>query len=159
MNFAMRTRAALALAACLAAAATANASLQDDGRTYQPAGDDHARSAVSVSTPVTIASVGDDHARTAQLAIPTPVTTASVGDDHARTSAARVGPPLAKLDGTSVASVSVPSPTTTPIVPSADGFDWNDAGVGFGAAMGFALLAGASAFAARKVRAPHTPAI
>lgn len=163
MDIASRARTGLALAACLALAGGANAApvdlgstttpadppatsspLGDAGRTtYQPvpntsriaaprpAGDDHARSTATTSTPVE--PTGDDHARTDALTLP--------------------------QDGTisvPVAPERVPAP---PVSANSDGFDWSDAGIGFGTAMGFAFLAGGTMMFVRRSRSPYEPAI
>ena len=62
----------------------------------------------------------------------------------------------ARLDG----PTNTPAPTEPPVVvidPN-EGFDWGDAGLGAGAAVGIALLAGAAAAAVtrrRRVRTAH----
>jgi hypothetical protein len=51
-----------------------------------------------------------------------------------------------------------PSETPVVVVESGDGFDWGDAGVGAGTAIGIALVGGAAAAAfirRRRVRAAH----
>jgi hypothetical protein len=47
---------------------------------------------------------------------------------------------------------SLPRPPTRPIVIDGAGFDWTDAGVGFGAAAGLGLLGAGSAVALRRRR-------
>jgi hypothetical protein len=134
MNIASRARTGLALAACLAVAAGANAAPIDLGSTPTPLGDDHARTTATTSTPVApTGAVRDDHARTDPFTIP-PHGTISVP----------------------VAPDRVPAATVS---ANSDGFDWSDAGIGFGTAIGFALLAGGTMVLARWPRSPHTPAI
>ena len=131
MNIASRARTGLALAACLAVAAGANAAPIDLGSTATPLGDDHAR-----TTPTPVAPIG------------------AVGDDHARTE-----PFTLPLHGTISVPVAPDRVPTTPFSADSDGFDWSDAGIGFGTAIGFALLAGGTMVSARRSRLPHRPAI
>ncbi len=85
--------------------------------------------------------LGDDHARTvATTAIGTSGTFTS-GDGHAR------------------ATTPVAPPATLPVSAEPGGFDWNDAGLGFGLASGLALLAGGTLLTMRRPRHPRTPAI
>lgn len=121
MNATRRTRVALALASCaLITAPAAQASLQNDGRTYsQPAGDDHVRTdtAVTVAPRVLIG-------------------------DHGRSG-----------EGISDGPFTSPPPRTA--IAASSSFDWEDAGVGFGAAAGIALLAAGTVLSARKLREPR----
>ena len=63
-------------------------------------------------------------------------------------------PRIARLDG----GHSIPAgPVPTVISVHSSGFDWNDAGAGFGVAFGLALLAGGSLLVTRRPRANHLP--
>ena len=140
MNATRRTRVALALASCaLITAPAAQASLQNDGRTYsQPVGDDHARTAAAVAT-TPVVPRGDDHARSDTAAT---ASTRSLIGDHGRSGE---GIPLGPL----------PTPPPRTAIAASSSFDWEDAGVGFGAAAGIALLAAGTVLSARKLREPR----
>lgn len=129
MNIALRARMGLALAACLVAAGGATAAPFGTGSTPTPVRDDHSRTTATVTR---MSAVGDDHARTDPFALP----------PH----------------GTISLPVRPSRVPTTSVSANSDGFDWSDAGVGFGTAMGFALLAGGTMVFARRSRSPHTPA-
>jgi hypothetical protein len=82
-----------------------------------------------------------------------------VGDDHARTDAATTTPVFVP-GGHGGSGEGVPaSPFTTPppqnVIAASNGFDWDDAGVGFGTAAGIALLAAGTVFSTRKLREPR----
>ena len=142
MNAKRHARVAIALASCaLITAPAAQAALQSEGGTYsQPRGDDHARTTpASVVAP--FIATGDDHARTDPATVAIPLGTR--GDDHALT------------DSTTVA-VSVPSTPPRAVVTASSGFDWEDAGIGFGTAAGIALLTAGAAMSTRKLREPRT---
>jgi hypothetical protein len=80
---------------------------------------------------------GDDHARTT----PAATTHVFVAGNHGRSDE---GVPAGRF----------PTPPQTVIVASS-GFDWQDAGVGFGTAAGIALLAAGTVLSARKLREPR----
>ena len=142
MNVKRHARVAIALASCaLITAPAAQAVLQDAGRTYsQPQGDDHARTTPAPVVPSFIAT-GDDHART------DPATTAipfiAIGDDHARTDSAAT-------------AISVPVTPLQAVATGSSGFDWEDAGIGFGTAAGIALLTAGAVMSTRRLREPRT---
>jgi hypothetical protein len=140
MNATRRTRVALALASCaLITAPAAQASLQNDGRTYpQPVGDDHARTDGPIPTTPAFPR-GDDHARTDAAVTVAP--RVFIGD-HGRSG-----------EGIPVGPFTTPPPQTA--VAASSSFDWEDAGVGFGAAAGVALLAAGTILSARKLREPR----
>jgi hypothetical protein len=84
---------------------------------------------------------GDDHARTT----PAPVVASFIptGDDHARTDSA-------------TAAISVPLTPPQAVATGSSGFDWEDAGIGFGTAAGIALLTAGAMMSTRKPREPRT---
>ncbi len=49
----------------------------------------------------------------------------------------------------------LPTPPPQTVIAASSGFDWEDAGVGFGAAAGIALLAAGTVLSARKLREPR----
>ena len=65
-----------------------------------------------------------------------------LGDDHARTDSATTAP-----------SVPVTPPQT--VATASSGFDWEDAGLGFGTAAGIALLTAGAVMSTRKLREPR----
>ncbi len=138
MNVKRHARVALALASCaLITTPAAQASLQGEPRAFsQPQGD------VARTTPAPIIATGDDHARTHPVAAAIPFV--AIGDDHARTDAAT----------TTALSQPVSPPQT--VVTASRGFDWEDAGVGFGTAAGIALLTAGALMSTRKLREPRT---
>lgn len=159
MNVKRHARVALALASCaLITAPAAQASPVYDDSNYtsnhsQIVGDDHARStSATVATP--IVALGDDHARStsATVAVATPIFTK--GDDHAFGVPTVVYPPHG---GFPVPSVQTSSPLTA--ASASGGFDWEDAGVGFGTAAGLALLGAGTLMSTRKLRAPRTSSV
>jgi hypothetical protein len=111
--------------------------------TYQPA---------PPAADTSASAVGDDHARNAGTDRPTgPDLVVAVGDDHARTDQASAG---STQDGIQTALEQPAQPAT------ADGeFNWTDAGIGFGAAAGLALLGGGSLVAARRSHRSGRPAL
>ena len=141
MNVKRHARVAIALASCaLITAPAAQASLEKGGRTLsQPQSDDHARTSPAPVVAPFIAT-GDDHARThTAAAIPFSAT----GDDHARTDVA-----------TTALSLPVTPPQT--VATASSGFDWEDAGLGFGTAAGIALLTAGAVMSTRKLREPRS---
>ena len=63
-------------------------------------------------------------------------------------------PPLARLDGFhSIPTGSLPSVISV----ESSGFHWDDAGAGFGAAFGVALLVSGSLLVTRRLRTPRQP--
>lgn len=141
MNVKRHARVAIALASCaLITAPAAQASLEKGGRTLsQPQGDDHARTSPAPVVAPFIAT-GDDHARTDTAAAA--ISFIATGDDHARTD---------------VATTALTLPVTPQTVATASsGFDWEDAGLGFGTAAGIALLTAGALMSTRKLREPRT---
>lgn len=159
MNVKRHARFAIALASCtLITAPVVQASVPHEAGSYsQIQGDDHARTtSATVVTP--IVAVGDDHARSASATVAVATPTFTKGDDHAistpATTVAVAFPPHG--------SFPVPSDQTSSaqIAASASGgFDWDDAGVGFGTAAGIALLAGGLMMSTRKLRGPRTSSV
>ncbi len=80
------------------------------------------------------------------------------GDDHARaTPAATTHVFVAGNRGRSDEGVPVgpfPAPPQT-VIAASSGFDWQDAGVGFGTAAGIVLVAAGTVLGARKLREPR----
>jgi hypothetical protein len=81
------------------------------------------------------------------------------GGDHARTTPAATTQVFVAGDrGHSQEGVPAgPFPTPAPqtVIAASGGFDWQDAGVGFGTAAGIALLAAGTVLSARKLRDPR----
>jgi hypothetical protein len=128
MNIKRNARVAVALASCaLITAPAAQAVLQNAGRTY---------------TSTYTQPQGDDHART-DPAVAVAVPLIAIGDDHARTDSA-------------TAAISVPLTPPQAVATRSSGFDWEDAGIGFGTAVGLALLTAGAVVSTRKPRQPHT---
>lgn len=73
-----------------------------------------------------------------------PAVTAGVGG--------RAAPPIGRLDG------SLPPPSRPIVIEKATGFDWTDAGIGFAAAAGLALLGAGSVVTVRSRRQFGSPA-
>ena len=159
MNVKRNTRFAITLASCaLITAPAAQASplyeSNDTSNYSQIMGDDHARSTpASVATP--IVALGDDHARStsATVAVATPIFTR--GDDHAFGAPAVVYPPHGGFPVPTVQTSS--SPLTA--ASASGGFDWEDAGVGFGTAAGLALLGAGTLMSTRRLRTPRTSSV
>ena len=84
---------------------------------------------------------GDDHARTSPAPVVAPFI--ATGDDHARTDVA-----------TTALSLPVTPPQT--VATASSGFDWEDAGLGFGTAAGIALLTAGAVMSTRKPREPRS---
>ena len=140
MNVKRHARVALALASCaLITAPAAQASPVYDDSNYTS---NHSQ------------IVGDDHARStsATVAVATPIFTK--GDDHAFGVPTVVYPPHGDFP---VPSVQTSSPLTA--ASASGGFDWEDAGVGFGTAAGLALLGAGTLMSTRKLRAPRTSSV
>ncbi len=137
MNVKRHARVALVLASCaLITAPAAQASLQGESRTFsQPKGD------AARTTPAPIIATGDDHARTHTAAAA--ISFSATGDDHARTDVA-----------TTALSLPVTPPQT--VATASSGFDWVDAGLGFGTAAGIALLTAGAVMSTRKLREPRS---
>lgn len=80
------------------------------------------------------------------------------GDDHARTvPAATTHVPVPGNRGRSAENVPagpLPTPSPQTVIAASSGFDWEDAGVGFGTAAGIALLAAGTVLSARRLREP-----
>ena len=142
MNVKRHARIAIALASCaLITAPAAQASLEKGGRTLsQPQSDDHARTSPAPVVAPFIAT-GDDHARTHTAAAA--ISFSATGDDHARTDVA-----------TTALSLPVTPPQT--VATASSGFDWEDAGLGFGTAAGIALLTAGAVMSTRKLREPRS---
>ena len=162
MNTRRRARVAIALASCaLLTAPVAQAALLQ--------GDDHALTFASAATPIVAA--GDDHARTTSGAAATPIV--AVGDDHARTTsgvaATRIAAPRDDHARKGSAPLfpphgGIPLPTVQAVTSqtaasASGGFDWEDAGVGFGTAAGIAVLAAGTLMSTRKLRGPRVSSV
>lgn len=93
---------------------------------------------------------GDEQALSFTTAA-TPIVAA--GDDHARNGSAPVFPPHGGIPLPSARTSS--SQTAT----ASGGFDWEDAGVGFGTAAGIALLAAGTLMSTRKLRGPRVSSV
>ena len=176
MNVKRYARVAIALASCtLITAPVVQASVPHEAGSYsQIQGDDHARTtSATVVTP--IVAVGDDHARSASATVAVATPTFTKGDDHAVSTPATVAvatPGFTKGDdhARSTAAVAFPPHGSFPVpsdqtssaqiaASASGGFDWEDAGVGFGTAAGIALLAGGLMMSTRKLRGLRTSSV
>jgi hypothetical protein len=102
----------------------------------------------------------------AALAVAAPSAGAVIPDRHggsvgdaAATATGPLGARVRPDDGTGVRGTGIATTPVVTVAPNADGFDWRDAGIGFGAALAAVLALAGSARVVRQVRTAKPAAL